>query len=109
MLDKFEQQIDPNNELSPAERAKPAEHARKAHFKRLALKSTRAPYDMAPEQLESLFLAGKSAQSFSTTIDKSGQHNKALFGGTHQKSAWVKAHPDHSFRRSCCPTHSRSA
>jgi hypothetical protein len=42
MLDKFEQQVDPNNELRPAERAKCAEHARKAHFKRLALKSARA-------------------------------------------------------------------
>jgi hypothetical protein len=42
MLDKFERQVDPNNELSPAERAKRAEHLRKAHFKRLALKSARA-------------------------------------------------------------------
>ena len=42
MLDKFEQQFDPNGELSPAERAKRAEHARKAHFKRLALKSAQA-------------------------------------------------------------------
>lgn len=41
-LDKFELQVDPNNELSPAERAKRAEHARKAHFKRMALKSARA-------------------------------------------------------------------
>ena len=40
-----------------------------------------SPYDMAPEQLESLFYAGKSAQSFSTTIDERGHHNKALFGG----------------------------
>jgi HK97 family phage major capsid protein len=42
---------------------------------------------MTPEQLESLFLAGKSAQSFSTTIDKSGHRNKALFGGMRDKSA----------------------
>jgi hypothetical protein len=42
LLDKFESQVDPNNELSPSERAKRAEHARKAHFKRLALKSARA-------------------------------------------------------------------
>jgi hypothetical protein len=42
MLDKFERQVDPDNELSPAERAKRAEHARKAHFKRLALKSARS-------------------------------------------------------------------
>ena len=41
-LDKFERQVDPNNELGPAERAERAEHARKAHFKRLALKSARA-------------------------------------------------------------------
>jgi hypothetical protein len=42
MLDKFERQVDPDNELSPAERAKRAEHARKAYYKRLALKSARA-------------------------------------------------------------------
>ena len=32
-----------------------------------------SPYDMAPEQLESLFLAGKSNQTFSTTVDDKGQ------------------------------------
>jgi hypothetical protein len=42
MLDKFEHEVDPNNELSPAEREKRAEHARKAYYKRLALKSARA-------------------------------------------------------------------
>jgi hypothetical protein len=42
MLDKFEEQVDPDGTLPPAERAKRAEHARKAHFKRLALKSARA-------------------------------------------------------------------
>jgi hypothetical protein len=42
MLDKFERQVDPNNELAPSERAKRAEHLRKAHFKRLALKSARS-------------------------------------------------------------------
>lgn len=42
MLDKFEQQVDPEGKLSPAERAQRAEHARKAHFKRLALKSAQA-------------------------------------------------------------------
>jgi hypothetical protein len=42
MLDKFEQQVDPDGTLSPAERARRAEHARKAHFMRLALKSAQA-------------------------------------------------------------------
>jgi hypothetical protein len=42
MLDKFEQQVDPDGTLQPAERARRAEHARKAHFKRLALKSVQA-------------------------------------------------------------------
>ncbi|MCZ0727191.1 hypothetical protein [Mycolicibacterium iranicum] len=42
MLDKFEQQVDPEGRLAPAERALRAEHARKAHFKRLALKSAQA-------------------------------------------------------------------
>lgn len=46
-----------------------------------------SPFDMAPEQLESLFLAGKSAQSFSTTIDDKGHRNKALFGGMRDKTA----------------------
>ena len=41
-LDKFEHEVDPNNELSPAERAIRAEHLRKAHFKRLALKSAQS-------------------------------------------------------------------
>jgi hypothetical protein len=42
MLDKFEQQVDPDGTLPPAERAQRAEHARKAHYKRLALKSAKA-------------------------------------------------------------------
>jgi hypothetical protein len=41
-LDRFEKQVDPDGELSPAERARRAEHARKAYFARLALKSARA-------------------------------------------------------------------
>lgn len=46
-----------------------------------------SPYDMSPEQLESLVLAGKSAQSFSTTVDEHGHRNKALFGGMRDKTA----------------------
>lgn len=42
MLDKFEREVDPNNELTPAERAKRAEFARRAYFQRLALKSAQA-------------------------------------------------------------------
>lgn len=42
MLDKFEQQVDPDSSLPPAERARRAEHARKAYFARLALKSAQA-------------------------------------------------------------------
>jgi hypothetical protein len=42
MLDKFEREVDPNNELTPAERAKRAESARKAYFTRLSLKSAQA-------------------------------------------------------------------
>jgi hypothetical protein len=41
-LAKFERQVDPNNDLLPAERAKRAENARKAHYAELALKSARA-------------------------------------------------------------------
>lgn len=42
MLDKFDRQVDPNNELTPVERARRAQSARKAYFARLALKSARA-------------------------------------------------------------------
>ena len=42
MLDKFEKQCDPDNQLPPAERAKRAENLRIAHFKRLSLKSAQA-------------------------------------------------------------------
>lgn len=41
-LDKFEQEVDPEGTLPPAERAKRAEHKRRAHFQRLALKSAQA-------------------------------------------------------------------
>lgn len=42
MLDKFEQQVDPDGTLPPAERIKRATHLRKAHFQRMALKSAQA-------------------------------------------------------------------
>jgi len=42
MLDRFEREVDPRGELTPAEHAVRAEHARKAYFARLALKSAQA-------------------------------------------------------------------
>jgi hypothetical protein len=42
LLKKFEREVDPNNELTDAERFKRAEHARKAYYARLALKSVKA-------------------------------------------------------------------
>jgi membrane-bound lytic murein transglycosylase B len=42
LLDKFEREADPNDELSPAERARRAESLRKAFYARMALKSARA-------------------------------------------------------------------
>lgn len=39
---KFEHEVDPDGQLSPAERAKRAEFARKAYYTRLALKSAQA-------------------------------------------------------------------
>lgn len=39
---RFEDQVDPDRVLSPAERARRAEHAKKAYFTRLALKSAQA-------------------------------------------------------------------
>lgn len=41
-LDRFEQEVDPDGVLDPAERAIRAGHARKAYYSRLALKSSRA-------------------------------------------------------------------
>ncbi len=42
MLDRFEREVDPDGELTPAERTTRAEHARKAYFTRLSLKSAQA-------------------------------------------------------------------
>jgi len=42
MLDKFEELVDPDGKLLPAERAKRADNARRAHFQGLALKSAQA-------------------------------------------------------------------
>jgi hypothetical protein len=39
---KFEREVDPNNELLPAERARRAAHLRTAYFSRLALRSAQA-------------------------------------------------------------------
>jgi hypothetical protein len=39
---KFEREVDPNNELPPAERARRAAHLRTAYFSRLALRSAQA-------------------------------------------------------------------
>ncbi|ORL08372.1 hypothetical protein [Prescottella equi] len=41
-LDRFEQEVDPEGELPPAERRKRAEHARRAYFLKLALKSAQS-------------------------------------------------------------------
>jgi len=42
LLDRFEREVDPKGELTPAERAVRAEHARKAYFARLAFKSAQS-------------------------------------------------------------------
>lgn len=41
-LDTFEQQVDPDGKLTPAERAVRVENARRAYFQRLALKSAKS-------------------------------------------------------------------
>jgi len=41
-LERFEREVDPDNELTPAERAKRAEFARRAYFQRLTFKSAQA-------------------------------------------------------------------
>jgi len=40
--ERFENQVDPDGVLPPAERARRAEHARRAHFVGMALKSAQA-------------------------------------------------------------------
>lgn len=42
LMARFERQVDPNNELAPAERQRRAEAARKAHMLSLAFKSSKA-------------------------------------------------------------------
>lgn len=42
LLARFEREVDPDNELSPAERFRRAEAARRAHMQRLALASAKA-------------------------------------------------------------------
>ena len=41
-LNSFEEQVDPDRKLDPAERKRRAEHAKKAHFARLSLLSSKA-------------------------------------------------------------------
>lgn len=41
-LERFAREVDPNNELDPAERARRAGHAQRAHMMRLALQSSKA-------------------------------------------------------------------
>jgi len=41
-VERFEQQVDPDGVLAPAERARRADHARRAHYLRMALLSARA-------------------------------------------------------------------
>lgn len=41
-MERFENEVDPDRKLPPAERAKRAENARSAYFSRLALKSRKA-------------------------------------------------------------------
>ena len=50
--DRFEQQVDPDGKLTPAERAKRAEHAKRAYFLRLALKSAKTRRARAESKLQ---------------------------------------------------------
>lgn len=45
---RFEEQVDPEGKMSPAERLRGAEQARKAHFAKLALRSSRARQGSGP-------------------------------------------------------------
>jgi len=47
---RFEDEVDPDRILDPADRARRAEHARRAYFTRLALKASRARQRKAAER-----------------------------------------------------------
>ena len=47
---RFEDQVDPERVLPPAERARRAEQAKKAYFTRLALKSSQARRDRSKQE-----------------------------------------------------------
>ena len=51
-LRRFEDQVDPDRKLPPAERAKRAAQARRAYFQRLAVKSARARAEQAGRKKE---------------------------------------------------------
>ena len=59
---RFEHQVDPNGEFSPAERAKRAEVARRAHFKRMAFESVKSRR-LAKEARRAALAAEKSEAS----------------------------------------------
>ncbi|WP_298442806.1 hypothetical protein [Gordonia sp. (in: high G+C Gram-positive bacteria)] len=81
-LDRFEKQVDPEGNLTPAERAKRAEHARKAYFKRLALKSAQARRK-SREFADSARAAERElAQSAHADLDPPGHKPAPVFGGT---------------------------
>jgi hypothetical protein len=50
-LDGFEEQVDPDGVLDPADRARRADSARKAHFTRLALRSAQARRQRAAREV----------------------------------------------------------
>lgn len=68
---RFEREVDPNNELPPAERARRAEAARKAYFTRLALRSAQSRRK-AKEARERAVALDAVAEEIETELAASG-------------------------------------
>lgn len=73
-MERFERQVDPNNELPEAERARRADAARKAYFTQLALRSarSRAKAKTARQHAAELDADAQAADAELATTDQGG-------------------------------------
>ena len=76
MLGKFEQQVDPDGVLTPAERALRAENARKAYFSRLALKSAQSRRRAKEARDEANLLDQAADDADQALRDFTGSHHR---------------------------------
>ena len=76
-LRRFEEQVDPDRVLDPAERAVRAEHARKAHMLKLAMASAKARRLRAQAAGIETELAGEDSE----LLDEAAQLDEQTAGG----------------------------